>query len=205
MSEIFFTSDTHFYHDNIITFCERPFADVTEMNEALIRRWNEKVKRGDLVYHLGDFALKCSVQEANAVLDQLNGQIILIRGNHDSVAEQVKHRFAAIKDYDEIKVNDEEAPHNGKRKIVLLHYAMRVWHSSHHGAWHLYGHSHGTLPDDPQSLSFDVGVDCWNFTPLSYAEVKAVMAQKSFSPVDHHGASDRAGILSSDAKRLSEN
>jgi calcineurin-like phosphoesterase family protein len=187
MSEPFFTSDTHYYHENIIRFSNRPFDTIEAMNEALIERWNAKIKKGDLVYHLGDFALKCSPQDANSILDRLNGQIILIRGNHESVAEQVKERFAAVKDYDEITVKDADAPHNGKRKIVLLHYAMRVWNSSHHGAWHLYGHSHGTLPDDPNSLSFDIGVDCWGYAPLSYQEVKAVMAGKSFAPVDHHG------------------
>ncbi len=187
MSEPFFTSDTHYFHENIIRFSNRPFETVEEMNEAMIERWNAKVKKGDLVYHLGDFALKCSKADATSILDRLNGQIILIRGNHDSVAEQLKHRFAAVKDYDEISIKDDDAPHNGKRKIILLHYAMRVWHSSHHGSWHLYGHSHGSLPDDPNSLSFDVGVDCWGFAPLSYQEVKAVMAGKTFKPVDHHG------------------
>ena len=98
-----------------------------------------------------------------------------------------RHRFAAVKDYDEIAVKDPDALPHGKRKIVLLHYAMRVWNRSHHGSWHLYGHSHGSLPDDPNSLSFDVGVDCWGYAPISYQEVKSVMSGKTFAPIDHHG------------------
>lgn len=187
MPQPFFTSDTHFFHERIITLCHRPFVTVEAMNDALIERWNAKVSKSDLVYHLGDFALKCTAQDAEGILDRLNGQIILIRGNHETVADQVKHRFAAVKDYDEIGVKDNDA-HGGKRRITLLHYAMRVWNASHHGSWHLYGHSHGSLSDDPHSLSFDVGVDCWGFAPLSYQEVKGVMAGKSWAPVDHHVA-----------------
>jgi len=183
MSQTFFTSDQHWFHENIIRFSNRPFQSLEEMNEAMIENWNAKVQKGDLVYHLGDFALKCRVEEANGILDRLHGQIILIRGNHDSMAEKVRHRFAAVKDYDEIAIPDAAAS-NGKRKIVLLHYAMRVWNKSHHGSWHLYGHSHGTLPDDPHSLSFDVGVDCWEYAPLSYEEVSRVMATKSFVPFE---------------------
>ena len=158
-----------------------------EMNQALINRWNTKIGKGDLVYHLGDFALKCSADQAREIRSQLNGQIILIRGNHDKIADQIKDAFAAVKDYDEISVPDTDAP-NGKRKIVLLHYALRVWNASHHGSYHLYGHSHGSLPDNPNARAFDVGVDCWGYAPLSYPEVKAVMDGKTWQPVDHHGA-----------------
>ena len=179
MSEPFFTSDTHFYDENILQIFNRPFKTVDAMNKALIENWNAKVKQDDLVYHLGDFALGCTPKQLKGILDQLNGCIILIRGNNDSVVELVRHRFAAIMDYSEIAVKDADAPNGKERKIALLHYAMRVWRGSHNGSWHLYGHSHGTLPDDPNSLSFDIGVDCWDYSPLSYQEVKAVMASKS--------------------------
>ncbi|MBC8103923.1 MAG: metallophosphoesterase family protein [Cytophagales bacterium] len=182
----FFTSDTHFFHENIIRLCDRPFSRVEEMEEAIISRWNAKISKSDLVYHLGDFALKCTPEQARGVVKRLNGQIILIRGNHEKVADQIKDAFAAVKDYDEISIPDLDAP-NGKRKVVLLHYAMRVWNGSHHGSYHLYGHSHGSLPDDPNALAFDVGVDCWDFAPLSYEEVKTVMSGKTWKPVDHHG------------------
>jgi len=187
MSEPLFTSDTHFYDESIIYAFARPFKTVDAMNEALIANWNAKVKNDDLVYHLGDFALKCSAKQAKAILDQLNGRIILIRGNNDSVAELVKHRFAAMVDYAEISVDDSDAPKGNERKIALLHYAMRVWRGSHNGSWHLYGHTHGTLPDDPYSLSFDIGVDCWDFAPLTYQEVKSVMTKKLFAPGDDFG------------------
>ena len=67
---------------------------------------------------------------------------------------------------------------------MLFHYAMRVWNASHHGTWSLYGHTHGELEDLSDTLSLDVGVDCHDFTPLSYEEVKALMGKKTWqSPI----------------------
>ena len=141
MNGIWFTSDHHWGHANIIRFSNRPFATVEEMDEALVDRWNSVVRRGDTVYHLGDVSLHKDLHRARAILDRLNGSICLIRGNHESVAERLKDRFAWIKDYAELKVPDPDAP-EGRRLIIMCHYAFRVWNKSHHGSWHLYGHSH---------------------------------------------------------------
>lgn len=175
----FFTSDTHFGHKNIIKFSERPFASLEEMDAEMIRRWNEKVGETDEVYHLGDFGL-CSPSYLANILSQLNGKIYLITGNHETAALACKDRFEWIKDYYELYIPDNDA-HKGERFIALFHYAMRVWNGSHHGTWHLYGHSHGSLPDDIHSLSFDIGVDCHHFYPLSYPEVKEIMAKKEWT------------------------
>lgn len=175
---IWFTSDHHFGHKNIIEFSRRPFASVEEMNAELVRRWNEKVSEDDLVYHLGDFALM-PASKLRKLRAQLNGKIYLISGNHESSALDCADCFEWIKDYYELTVDDAAAS-RGKRFIILFHYAMRVWNASHYGTWHLYGHSHGDLPDDETSLSFDVGVDSHNFYPLSYQDVKALMAQKKW-------------------------
>ena len=78
-------------------------------------------------------------------------------------------------------VEDPDMP-RGEQMIVLFHYAMRTWNASHWGTYHLYGHSHGSLPDDINSLSFDIGVDCHNYYPLNYAEVKAIMQRKEWVP-----------------------
>ena len=72
------------------------------------------------------------------------------------------------------------------RKIVLFHYALKTWDSAHCDAWSLYGHSYGNLKDDPASLSLDVGVDCQNFRPISYDEVKEIMSKKNWKPAGHH-------------------
>lgn len=188
MDRIWFTGDQHWGHANIIRFSQRPFTDVQAMNEALIENWNRVVGEKDTVYHLGDIFLM-QVQEAKKVRARLHGNICLIRGNHDKTADSMKSAFAWVKDYHELKVEDPDA-HDGQRRIVLCHYAFRVWNRSHHGSWHLYGHSHGSLPDDPNSLSFDAGVDCHDYAPISYSRVKEIMASKRFVPIDHHGRSD---------------
>ncbi len=182
-NKIWFTSDHHFGHKNIIEFSQRPFLNTDEMNEELIKRWNEKIGTEDMVYHLGDFALMSS-GKLRSILDRLNGRIHLIQGNHESAALDCACRFEWIKDYHELTVKDTDA-HKGERFIVLLHYAMRVWNASHYGTWHLYGHSHGDLPDDEASLSFDVGVDTNNFYPYSYEDIKVRMSQKKWiSPIE---------------------
>lgn len=177
---IFFTADHHFGHANIIKFSERPFESLEHMNEELIKRWNEKIGKEDTVYHLGDFSLG-KPDFTKETLDRLNGTIHLIKGNHEGAALTYPKRFASIRDYHELRI-DEAENSNGKQKIILFHYSLRTWNGSHRGTWQLYGHSHGTLPDDEMALSFDVGVDCHNFYPVSYEEVKELMKKKKWTP-----------------------
>ena len=170
MGKIFFTADNHFGHKNAIKYCNRPFKDVNHMNEVMITQWNSVVQQNDHVYHLGDICF-CDRINTSRILKRLNGKIYLIKGNHDKrvLKEGFRERFEWIKDYHELTVQED------KQLIVLCHYAFKVWKRSHFGSWHLYGHSHGNLPDDGKSLSFDVGVDCNNFTPLSYQQVKKII------------------------------
>lgn len=180
MNKLFFTADHHFGHKNILKYSERPFKSVAEMDDALIKRWNEKVGPNDTVYHLGDVGLNAP-QELENILNQLNGTIYLIKGNHEKSALACRKRFEWVKDYYELRVEDESAP-RGQQNIVLFHYGMRVWNASHWGTYHLYGHSHGMLKDDPTMRAFDVGVDCHNYYPISYEEVKGIMGKKTWEP-----------------------
>ena len=84
---IFFVSDTHFYHSNIIGYCDRPFISVDQMNIAMIRNWNSVVKKKDTVFHLGDFLIG-NKKQTSAIREALNGTIKLIRGNHDDHSNQ---------------------------------------------------------------------------------------------------------------------
>lgn len=186
---IYFTSDLHLDHANIIKYCNRPFDSVEQMNELLIKNWNSVVNPEDEVYVLGDLVLS-RPDRAISLVRRLNGQKFLIEGNHDKKLLKVpefRQFFVWVRSLSELKVHDIDA-YRDTQSIVLCHYAMRVWNKSHAGAWHLYGHSHGTLPDDPNSLSFDVGVDANHFKPLSYQEVKAHMKKKTWKPIDHHVA-----------------
>ena len=82
MGNIWWTSDTHFYHANVIKYSKRPFANVEEMNAALVRNWVAVVQPGDTIYHLGDFSFGRKEQN-EALLQQLHGHKHLILGNHD--------------------------------------------------------------------------------------------------------------------------
>lgn len=174
-----FTADTHFGHTNIIKYTDRPYASSQEMDEALIANWNARVAPDDEVYHLGDFALNSPAQ-CRGIIERLNGKLHLIRGNHEDAADACKDAFVWSKEYHELLVDDPAAD-QGKQTIVLFHYAMRVWNGSHHGTWSLYGHSHGVLPDDQTMRAIDVGVDVHGLAPISYAEVKAIMAEKNWT------------------------
>jgi calcineurin-like phosphoesterase family protein len=158
------------------------------MNEHLVSNWNLVVTPQDIVYHVGDVAFEKDPEVLHCIISRLNGTVHLVKGNHDNLIKgKVANLFEHI-EYSglrEIRVEDPDG-FGGFQPIVLCHYAMRVWNRSHYGAWHLFGHSHGTLPDDDTSLSLDVGVDCWNYFPVSYEQIKERMKTKKFVPIDQH-------------------
>lgn len=180
---IFFTSDLHLGHENVIKYAKRPFANAKEMDEALVSNWNARIRPNDTVYVVGDVSFH-RPEETRKILRRMNGTKALVLGNHDKKLGCLD-MFVFAKDMYTLKVEDAQAE-RGLQNIVLCHYAMRVWDKSHYGAWHLYGHSHNSLPDDPTALSIDVGVDAQNFAPISYEEVREIMRKKTWKPVDHH-------------------
>ena len=187
----FFTGDTHFSHRNVIKYCNRPFANADEMNETIITNWNSVVSPNDIVYHVGDVAFEKDRAKRDWLLSRLNGEKHLIWGNHDKGLKSTgwQRTFRSAADMRVIHVPMEA--NNGKlQRIVLCHYAMRVWDQSHYGTWQLYGHSHGTLPDEKSMLQCDVGVDAWDFTPVSMEQLNKFMSNKTFKPLDHHRGKD---------------
>jgi len=192
----FFVSDTHFYHSNIIKYCLRPFADAHEMNEVLIANWNNAVSQDDVVYHLGDFAFGDALG-VDRVMRRLNFKHFhFIKGNHDKPFLDWYHNFGN----EELARKVTVYPHFletwiNKNQFILCHYAMRVWNQSHRGSFHLYGHSHGTLPDDPNSKSFDVGVDCHDFMPISLERVLHIMGKKKTEQNFERLPGVKAGII----------
>ena len=201
-----FTSDTHLDHANIIKYSKRPFASVDEMNEALIANINAKVKPGDRLFHLGDFA-KSRVEYFREAINCKN--VVLILGNYDRIKYN-SPLFSGVYDMFRLKTQINGQP----KDIILCHYALKVWNKSHHGSWHLYGHSHGGLPDDETAQAFDVGVDCHNYLPISLDEVQAIMAKKKWEdprikwardgalwkPFDHHRPEHRTEEAEWDAE-----
>lgn len=184
-----FTADTHFGHGNIILYCKRPFMDPADMekwrsyprgaevssqlkerietathlmNETMVQRWNETVGPEDHVWHLGDFHLSKKTAAGDFLL-RLNGKPHLIRGNHDKDRSWAHPLWVFSQNYAELRVD--------KTDLVLFHYAMRVWNGSFgEKAIQLFGHSHGML--EPFYGQCDVGVDCWDFRPVSLDQIK---------------------------------
>ena len=164
---IWFSSDHHFGHKNILEYTERKhyFKDIEEMDRILIDNWNKLVKKEDTVYYLGDFTFK----NPDEYISKLNGKIKFIKGSHDKYdAPYMRIIKPGILD-----------EYGNLRTIVLCHYAMRSWDKSHYASFCLWGHHHGKL--EPYGLSFDVGVDCWDYKPVSLKQVEEKM--KTLKPI----------------------
>lgn len=161
---IFFTADTHFGHSNIIRYCNRPYSNIHDMDEDLIKKWNSVVKKNDTTYVVGDFAWNNPLK----YVDRLNGKITLIAGGHDYRWKSKFNCFDSV--FDSLTI----CPRN--QTIVLSHFCYRVWNKSHYGSWHLFGHSHGKL--EPIGKSWDVGVDTNNFFPLSLDDIEEIMKNR---------------------------
>lgn len=157
----FFTSDTHFGHANILRYCKRPFSHIDEMDEVIIKNYNDVVTNDDIVFHHGDFAFRDPVYYRK----RLNGKIFFINGNHDYKIEHCKNIFESVHDLLTTKVENQQ--------ITMCHFAMRVWNKSHFNTWHTYGHSHGRL--ESFGKSYDVGVDNNDFKPVSFEQLKEIM------------------------------
>lgn len=177
-SKIFLTSDTHFFHEAIIKYCDRPFKNAEEMNYKLIEAWNKKVPQDGLVFHLGDFAWG-GYEFWKKIREQLNGDIILIKGNHDiknmsSTAEQELFKYVTWQMLIEIE----------GRKVLLNHFPFLcyagVYREPKKLVYALFGHVHsgpGKKGEDIPRLvhtyptQYDVGVDNNEYEPISWYEV----------------------------------
>lgn len=164
---IFYTSDTHFYHQNIIEFCARPFKDVEEMNHEIIARWNRRVTKHDLVYHLGDFSFG-SVNYVPELLSQLNGEIILVKGNHDrSVARMLKCGFKEVVQSMIISV---VGPLDHLIGVALTHKPMTEEEITNANVeLNLHGHVHEKWVSRGKNIN--VGVDVRDFEPKTLNEL----------------------------------
>lgn len=148
------------------------------MHETFIKNWNAIVPEDGHVFHLGDVGFKGKPARLREILDRLNGKIYLILGNHekDATDSKCRGRFEWIEKYEMVRADLGEGRF---QDIFLCHYAMLTWNKSHSGnVWQLYGHSHGNLPEAQDMVSCDVGVDCWNYEPVSFLKIAEKMASK---------------------------
>ncbi len=170
MSKIFFTSDLHFGHANIIKYDNRPFNSASHMDEEIIRRWNKTVSQEDTVFILGDISWyddKKTIQ----IVNRLNGHKHLILGNHDKKIGGAKKCFESIKDYAELRYEGHT--------FIMSHYPIHFYNHQYKGAIMLYGHVHnnkdenkvqllkGTLnKQDIPCKMVNVGIMMWDYRPV---------------------------------------
>ena len=169
----YYISDTHFGHANIIRLANRPYESIEHMDEDLIAKWNSRVGNGDLVYHLGDFAFR----DVKQYRERLNGQIILIRGNHDKrlTKQQEECLFVKVCDYKKVK--------DGVQTLILFHYPIWSWDGLYKGYTHLHGHIHEksirtehveqgeTLNSKGRGIRVNVSVEQINYEPKRIEEI----------------------------------
>ena len=168
---IYLSADHHWDHANIIKFCDRPYSSVEAMNEDMILKWNERVNPEDWVYYLGDFAMHRRTVEK--IRPRLNGQICLIRGNHDCKESdnllvtmpggRQQQAFVWVKDVYMLKYHEME--------IWCSHYPHLSWPKSFHGSVSAHGHIHNNVDYSNLNLRLvNVGVDVWGFYPVTFEE-----------------------------------
>ncbi len=195
VGDVWFVSDTHYNHANICRGTStwsglsgtRDFQTLEEMNQTIIDGINKNVKKGDTLYHLGDWSFKGRQSIEDFRLSILCDNIHLTYGNHDHlIIKDRKYRqmFASTTFLNTIIINGQE--------ITLCHFKMHVWDHIGKGAWHLYGHSHGTFQDEgTHGKCMDVGIDptykrIGEYRPIHFDEIKQVMDQRQIILVDHH-------------------
>lgn len=194
IQRIFFTSDLHFGHQNILKFCNRPWETTEEMDEELIERWNSAVGKNDLVFNLGDFAF-AKDSRWKELISRLNGIHYLVLGNHDVTrwpGNGIMRLFAGVYQQLILKID--------KRWVYLNHYPFLCyggsWRGPENAVYALHGHVHSG-PDcsgkDCDRLNilfpyqYDVGVDNNNYTPVSWEEVQEKIAYQIEHGVPQYG------------------
>lgn len=199
---VFFTSDSHFFHDRDFIYAKRGYSNRYEHNEGLINKINECVRENDVICHLGDYCLNVTMAEFEDTLRKINcNRIYYIFGNHNSCIRKFYEQAVAA----EFQRNDIEVfPYTiGKltylgyykelivngQMIVLSHYPFQIWNQQQNNAWCLSGHSHYTNPHTQVSCKegkiLDLGWE-GHHKPLSFDEVQSIMKDKSHKRSDDH-------------------
>lgn len=162
--DYWFTSDTHFFHDNMIKYCGRPFSSVEEMNDVMVDNWNSVVKPGDIVYHLGDVFMKASHEDFAKLWAKLNGRKRLIVGNHDDVKYMAKGGF-----FDKIMLWRAWNEYNllfSHVPVHPMHFPKRI---GQNGGINVHGHTHHN--GSPNGPYRSVCVELTNYTPVNLEEL----------------------------------
>jgi len=181
---IWFSSDFHLFHKNVIRFDNRPFKNINEMHETIVHNWNDVVQDDDTVYYLGDLTFG-SINKTKEIIYTLKGKIIWIKGHHDKekVINKLKDRFESVHNYLELR----------EKGIVLFHYPILSWNGIHRGSTLLHGHCHQNLNpifnskgQEIKQKRIDVGCMGHNYYPINLDRVHEIVNKISNVPIDHH-------------------
>lgn len=174
-----FTSDFHLGQRKILEYDQRPFDTIEDHDLTIIENMNMVVKPDDHVYYLGDFSMQLSTGKLEEYLGKLNGKWFFILGNHDH--NKIRRLYEK---YGTLLGRLHTFKHPSGQTIELSHFSLRTWSRHHRGSYHLYGHSHGSLP--PLGRSMDVGVNTNGYFPYSYEDIVDIMEPITPHVVDHH-------------------
>jgi calcineurin-like phosphoesterase family protein len=185
---VYFTSDNHFYHKNIIEYANRPFTDMEEMHTIMIDNWNRIVSPSDYVIHAGDFAF-AGRDKIKELRNQLNGTILFLFGNHDRGRNKMKDCGFQIAQ--EKQRNPDYFIHyisEIDEEILITHCPyneIKKWFIEVHGfefnGWSFHGHHHviDAYPViDRIKKQINIGVDFWNYIPVSEKEIIELLRKK---------------------------
>lgn len=176
---IYFVSDLHFGHENIIHHCNRPFQSCSEMDEVMIQNWNARITPQDTVYILGDLFL--SHRNPEHILSRLQGKKYLITGNHDKAwLKHLENKHpGALEAYFE-DISPMICIRLEGRLLVLCHYPLLTWEEREEGSWHIFGHVHNDCRHRPEPNSFNACVELNGYCPVTLEEL--VENNRAFYP-----------------------
>lgn len=165
-----YIADMHFGHSNAILFDHRPFSSRDEMDEVMIKLWNNRVRPDDDVYILGDFAFRSGKAE-QWYLRQLRGRKHLVIGNHDGKLLENEKAMSYFESVDKMMHVEDQGNH-----ISLCHFPILQWNGRHKGHLHIYGHIHGTIDETTEIINargnaFNAGCMINNYAPVSLREL----------------------------------
>jgi calcineurin-like phosphoesterase family protein len=188
--KVFFTSDQHYWHKNVIEYCNRPFSSIEEMNETLIANHNSVVGKEDKVYHLGDFSL--SRAAVPQIVPRLNGKHTLIMGNHDHChpvqCKSDEKKLRLLQYYFDSGFSEIMREHRIETPFgpVLMNHLpyssgpeerYQTYRPINVGYWLLHGHVHQHWKQKDKMIN--VGVDVWDFTPITLEKIFEVIKLSS--------------------------
>lgn len=191
---IYFTSDLHLGHANIIRHCNRPFSSVREMDETLIKNWNIRVRPDDTVYVLGDVIFR-SAKAPEEYLSRLSGKKHLILGNHDQDWVKkctLEYFFESVSTLDHIS--------DGTHQMTLCHAPMTSWPDNTR-SYMVFGHIHNNTNDAcwqlicRSELMLNAGVDINNFMPVTFEEMAENNKRHKENYLQHLTIDERRSVL----------